>query len=163
MDPVLIALAIGGAIFLLSGKKKKSSTVPPDNTVDPEVGPGGDDRPSGGGGTSGGTAPQFPGARNTQERSYINAVYTEWLGALGTAMDANGNSGPATMDEMRTAKRALGIPSSKTPRSWYADEGLKSVYGMNKKIGTGQGWQPWADAWTRMYNDFSSRPLDPTQ
>lgn len=164
MDPVFLALGLGAAILLFSGKKKKKDGTAPPATPDegPPV-PEGGDKPSGGGAPSGSTqAPPFPGARHSAERGHVDGSYSEWLAALGTAMDANGNSGPATMDEMRAAKVKLGIPSGRTPRSWYADQGIKSVYSMNQKIGSGPGWKPWVDAWTRMFKDFDSRPLDPT-
>jgi hypothetical protein len=160
--PVAIAVAAGGLLLWFTQRKAGAAELPEGGGGETPSGGGG--TPSGGGGgTSGGNAPAFPGIRASQENNYIDGSYSEWIAALGTAMDANGNAGPATMDEMRAAKVALGIPSARTPGSWYADAGLQYVYGISHiPANSNSTWQPYKDAWNRMWNRFKSRPLDPT-
>jgi hypothetical protein len=165
--PVGLALAIGGALLYWSRRASAdTSMLPPSGGGDGGGGEtpsgGGGGSPSGGGGGSSTPAPPFPGERRGPESGFIEGKYAEWLFALGAAMDNAGNPGPASMENMRAAKSTLGIPSGRTPGSWYADAGLQYVYGVSKILGEGASWQPYIAAWNRMYNDFRSRPLDPT-
>ncbi len=168
MLPIGIAVGAGALLLYFTTRKANAGQLPPppdDGSGDGGNNSGGGGNNSDGGGGSNVTAPPFPGQRTSAENGFIDGSYSEWLAALGTAMDAAGNSeGPATMTQTRAAKAQLGIPSSQTPATFYADAGLANVYGFDGRIPSGfnSTWQPWVNAWQRMHNRFASNPLDPT-
>jgi hypothetical protein len=163
--PIGLAVTAGALLLYFTTKKANAGQLPPP----PD--PGGGEDPGGGGNNSGGggggsniNAPAWPGQRTAQENGFIDGSYSEWIAALGVAMDNAGSSGPATMDHMRAAKAQLGIPSNQTPSQFYADAGLAYVYGFDGRIPSGANntWTPYINAWRRMQQRFASRPLDPT-
>lgn len=166
--PIGLAVTAGALLLWFTTRKANAGQLPPP----PDDGGGGGTDPGGGGNNSGGggggssvNAPAWPGQRTSQENGFIDGSYSEWLAALGTAMDAAGNSsGPATMNNMRAAKQQLGIPSGQTPSQFYADAGLAYIYGFDGSIppNPNSTWTPFINAWRRMQSRFAANPLDPT-